>query len=196
VFSPHSQQSPGRGQVGIGTLIIFIAMVLVASIAAGVFFEITGSLRGSADETSQQSQAQVTSRLTVVNTVGTDVTGTVDTIEMTVKPASRSGAIDIGSATVQWLGPSGASELSLGPTADATRFSMTSARDDDSSIADDDTIDAPGDRATLRFDAAATAGELESGATVTLRITTASGGTTTAHIVVPDPLSPTSSLAL
>ena len=194
MFDPLPQTD--RGQSGIGTLIIFIAMVLVAAIAAGVFFDVTGSLRGSADETSRQSEAQVTSRLTVINTVGTDVTDTVDAIAITVRRASGSGDIDVGSATVQWLGPSGAVDLSLGATADAARFSMRSAQDDDGSIADSDTLNHPSDRATLRFDAAAIGGGLPPGATATLRVTTATGGTTTLHIVVPDPLSPTSSLAL
>ena len=195
MFRPTEQ--PERAQAGIGTLIIFIALLLVAAIAAGVFFDITGSLRGSASETSQQSEAQVTARLEVINVVGTDVTDTVGTVEITVRSASGGGVIDIGSTTVQWLGPSGATDLQLGATADATQFAMETARDDDGSIADSDTLNAPSDRATLRFDAAAIEGSgLGAGATVTLAMTTGTGGTTTVYISVPEPLSPSSSVSL
>lgn len=195
MFRPPQQ--PERAQAGIGTLIIFIAMILVAAIAAGVFFDITGSLRGSASETSQQSADQVTTRLEVINVVGTDVTDTVDTVEITVRSASGSGIIDIGSTTIQWLGPSGSVDLRLGATADATQFAMDTARDEDSSIADSDTLNGPKDRATLRFDAAAIGGQgLGAGSTVTLSMTTGTGGTTTVYISVPEPLSPGSSVSL
>ncbi|AXG06851.1 flagellin [Haloplanus rubicundus] len=59
-----------RGQVGIGTLIVFIAMVLVAAIAAGVLINTAGFLQTQSEQTGQQSSAQVTDRLEPVSKTG------------------------------------------------------------------------------------------------------------------------------
>lgn len=65
-----------RGQVGIGTLIVFIAMVLVAAIAAGVLLNTAGFLQSQAQQTGEESSAQVTNQLQVVSKTGVVTTGT------------------------------------------------------------------------------------------------------------------------
>ncbi|RYJ15334.1 flagellin, partial [Halogeometricum borinquense] len=59
-----------RGQVGIGTLIVFIAMVLVAAIAAGVLVNTAGFLQATAQDAGQESVNKVTNRVDVVSTHG------------------------------------------------------------------------------------------------------------------------------
>jgi flagellin-like protein len=59
-----------RGQVGIGTLIVFIAMVLVAAIAAGVLINTAGFLQSQSQQTGEESSAQVTNQLSLVSTTG------------------------------------------------------------------------------------------------------------------------------
>ena len=186
---PPARQT--RGQSGIGTLIILIAMILVATIAAGVFFDTIGSLQADADQTSEESASQVTTRLGVINVVGTDIAdNAVGTVEITVRSDSRSGLIDLGDTVAQWLGPDGSVALTKAETADSRHFSVVSARDDDNSIDGDGVLNAPSDRATLRFDASAIGGSgLEPGQTVAIQLNTASGGTTGVHLVVPEQLS-------
>ena len=48
-----------KGDIGIGTLIIFISMILVAAIAAGVLIQTATSLQNTALLTGERSRSQV-----------------------------------------------------------------------------------------------------------------------------------------
>jgi len=85
-----------KGQVGVGTLIVFIAMVLVAAIAAGVLINTTGFLQSSAEQTGQESSDQVTN-IQVATKVGLVAgSGPTDTIVLET-PNTNQFAIDSGS---------------------------------------------------------------------------------------------------
>jgi flagellin FlaB len=191
-----------RGQVGIGTLIVFIAMVLVAAIAAGVLINTAGFLQSSAEETGQQSSDQVTNRLQLVNAVGENIDSTgVGTVNLTVKRAPGAANIYIGSTIAQWVDSSGSYDLTVEDgaerTADAENFGVTQVQDDDGSISESQVLNDPSDRARLQFDTSAIRGSnLEEGSTATVRLNTQSGGTTTVRLVVPETLSGNSAVSL
>ncbi|WP_207591448.1 archaellin/type IV pilin N-terminal domain-containing protein [Halomontanus rarus] len=94
-----------RGQVGIGTLIIFIAMVLVAAIAAGVLINTAGVLQSQASDTGSETQEAVANQIEVVHASGNvspTNDGTVDSVNLTVMKSAGSNAIDLSAMTLQY----------------------------------------------------------------------------------------------
>jgi len=100
-----------RAQVGIGTLIVFIAMVLVAAIAAGVLINTAGFLQSKSEATGQQSGDQVTNRIQVLETTGlkTDIDGDneIGGVQLLVTKAPGANDIDLTGVTIQWIDDSG-----------------------------------------------------------------------------------------
>ena len=105
-------ESATRGQVGIGTLIVFIAMVLVAAIAAGVLINTAGLLQAQAQQTGEETTAEVSNVVQINQVIGEDNTtdGTIDVLNASVRLASGSDPVNVskisytvetnGSATV------------------------------------------------------------------------------------------------
>ena len=91
-----------RGQVGIGTLIVFIAMVLVAAIAAGVLINTAGLLQAQAQQTGQETSAEVSDLLQVGKVVGADtpaVDKQIEVLNASVKLAAGSAPINVSIAS-------------------------------------------------------------------------------------------------
>jgi flagellin FlaB len=98
-----------RGQVGIGTLIVFIALVLVAAIAAGVLINTAGFLQTQAESTGQESTDQVSNGVEVLSATGevgaaSTNTDDIQVIELRVSLRPGSDPVDLTSGTLQWVG--------------------------------------------------------------------------------------------
>jgi len=126
-----------RGQVGIGTLIVFIAMVLVAAIAAGVLVNTAGFLQATAEDAGQESVDKVTNRLDVVSQHGlVNDTGdgkAVDSLNLTVRLAAGSGAVSLEDTTIKYVSDSTARNLvykNETANADGTELRTTSGYND------------------------------------------------------------------
>ncbi len=69
-----------RAEMGVGTMIIFIAMVLVAAVAASVLISTANSVREQAQNTGEQAIQNVASGFITYDVVGT-VSATYDTLD-------------------------------------------------------------------------------------------------------------------
>ncbi|MBB6647694.1 flagellin [Halobellus sp. MBLA0160] len=197
-FIQHDDDSGTRAQVGIGTLIVFIAMVLVAAIAAGVLVNTAGFLQATAEDTGQESVDQVTERIEVINEHGTVGTNTeyVANLTLTVGLASGADATDLNSTTIKYLSEDSVATLSnntnalSGDPGTDTAFNVTAVEgtDTDNSFG---VLNSEEDRYEVVINAEAIesgSGDsgLEPGETVRLEITTQSGGTTSVVLTMPN----------
>ncbi|MEF8901663.1 MAG: archaellin/type IV pilin N-terminal domain-containing protein [Halovenus sp.] len=163
-----------RGQVGIGTLIIFIALVLVAAVAAGVLVNTAGLLQGQAEETGQDAQSEVGNQIDVVSANGAVSGDTVDTATVVVKKSPGSDPLDLEEATIQYSsGNASETLLYSNSSADDSNFTTAGITGDATVLTD------TGDRIEIEIDVDAVEGGLAEGDSATLRIVDQSGATTT-----------------
>ena len=196
-----------RGQVGIGTLIVFIAMVLVAAIAAGVLINTAGFLQTKSEATGEEAAAQVSNRVTVVSAYGSvnqassdNVTdGTIEYVNVTVMRAAGAQNINLSEATVQWIGPDNAVTLTNGPdTAENTskdEFATVKIKGDDEEVlsSQDSRIRIVLNATAIRhdtndFSSGDTLSGLAEGENVKLTITTQFGANTNYWVSAPESL--------
>ena len=195
-----------RGQVGIGTLIVFIAMVLVAAIAAGVLVNTAGFLQATAEDAGQESVDKVTNRLDVVNQHGNVSTNgdKVNRIKLTARLAAGSGAVSLNQTTIKYVSDENAKNLVFNNTSsnsvgdDAKPAELTDREFTAKTLEDDDesfeVLNQQSDRFEIIIntaqieDGSKNAGGLGTGDTVDLEITSRSGGSTQVILTMPQQL--------
>jgi flagellin FlaB len=119
----HKIASGKRGQVGIGTLIVFIALVLVATIASGVLINTAEFLQTQSEETGQESTAQVADNINIIGQVGAvaKINETTDDdspselvlyeLRLIVQRSPGSDDIDLTELSIQYIGDQSYAQL-------------------------------------------------------------------------------------
>jgi flagellin FlaB len=89
------------GDMGIGAMIVFIAMVLVAGIAASVLIQTANRLEIQAMQTGQQTTEEVATGIGVEDITGEKGAATIDSVAITVSSRSGSKDIDLSNTVVE-----------------------------------------------------------------------------------------------
>jgi flagellin-like protein len=185
MFERLIPDTDGRGQVGIGTLIIFIALVLVAAVAAGVLTNTAGELQTRAADTGDDAQAEVSNQIDVVSSTGQINNDSVGTVELVVKKSPGSDPVDLSQTTIEYTSSSSSETLSHAASVSATKFETTEIKGNG-----DDVLNDAGERVEITVDASAIEGDdgIASGESVELQIVDQSGASTVHGVNVPDVL--------
>jgi archaeal flagellin FlaB len=114
------------GDMGIGAMIVFIAMVLVAGIAASVLIQTANKLEIQAMVTGQETTREVSTGLAVVDIEGqVNSSGIVSDMTITVRARAGSGDIDLSQTVIEVT--DGTTKTLLTYTPAANKFSLISA---------------------------------------------------------------------
>jgi flagellin FlaB len=96
-----------KAEIGIGTMIVFIASVLVAAVAAAVLIRTSGNLQEKSQRAGDQTTKEVASNMRVDRTIG--VRGAADEdpcyVDIYVSLTPGSDKINLKELTLQWLLP-------------------------------------------------------------------------------------------
>ncbi len=95
-----------KGEVGIGTMIVFIAAVIVAAIAAAVLVNTAGNLQRKAAETGGETTDEVSGNIFVRDVVGhvweISSEDRVDRVNITISLAPGANSLDLTTMVVRW----------------------------------------------------------------------------------------------
>ena len=123
-----------KASQGIGTLIIFISMVLVAAVAAGVLIQTSSSLQSKALDVGKQSQERVTTTMDIVKVYAEDasdhmINNGTDKITAIVRLGAGSEAIKLSDLKIRFSTNDFSQMLEYNSTPSAIHFSSSTGQD-------------------------------------------------------------------
>jgi len=117
-----------KAEAGIGTLILFIALILVAAVAAGVLIQTSSSLQSKALATGSKAKTQVSTQVQFNVVWGENgSTGQLDTIFAELKLAAGSDPIKLNDTLIEFILNDVSSNLANSGTVSACNYTVANA---------------------------------------------------------------------
>ncbi len=172
---------------GIGTLIIFIAMILVAAVAAGVLIQTASSLQSKSLDVGRQSQEKITTDVEVVQVYSNDtddnvINGTIDRMTMVIRLGSGSAPINLNDLIIKMDTQAGSQTVQYSQAGPANEINYTVTYISNGGTAAADGYLSVGDLASIIFTTSNTVNE---GETATLRLLTKNGAVKPVDLTTP-----------
>ena len=102
----ESYRSREEGSIGIGAMIVFIALILVAAVASTIIIKTPEELQQNAEQTSSDTRQQISGKVSIVDVIaastGTDITGTTNIATFDVIFRISSGSTGIYPADISY----------------------------------------------------------------------------------------------
>jgi len=112
----ESYRSREEGSIGIGAMIVFIALILVAAVASTIIIKTAEELQQNAEQTSSDTRKEISGKINIIQALVNTSDGTdVDSMVFTAKVAS--GSTNLLVNNINWV-------LTCG---DATTYGMVGA---------------------------------------------------------------------
>ncbi len=101
------------GSIGIGAMIVFIALILVAAVASTIIIKTAEELQQNAESTSDDTRKEISGKINVLQIIvnGTTSADAIDSIIVTAKVAS--GSMDVLVGDIDWVITCGGSTYGL-----------------------------------------------------------------------------------
>ena len=101
------------GSIGIGAMIVFIALILVAAVASTIIIKTAEELQQNAESTSDDTRKEISGKINVLQILvnGTTTADAIDSIIVTAKVAS--GSMNVQVEDIDWVITCGGSTYGL-----------------------------------------------------------------------------------
>ncbi|HIH02198.1 TPA: flagellin [Thermoplasmata archaeon] len=191
-----------RGEMGVGTLLIFIAMILVAAVAAGVLVQTAYKLQQQAESTGNEALQDVATGFKVLAAWGTtEATPVIDNLYLKIALTAGSPGVNLANVSIEvvmTIGGTDASEETLdysdATTGDADSFGAEVLRD--MAPLTTGVMMTSGDLVQIHFDLTAMSMELDVQEQLSILLIPKHGTPTLVEITAPPTLEATSVVTL
>ena len=96
------ERNRDEGSIGIGAMIVFIALILVAAVASTIIIKTAEELQQNAEATSDDTRKEISGKISILQVL-VNSSGTTDVNSLVITAKVASGSTDVLVNNVEWL---------------------------------------------------------------------------------------------